>query len=707
MLLAKFGLAALQLLDLARYVMDYIRVIFFDLGDTLGSAIFERGTLSAFSPFNFAIPVLSELRGKGLRLGVISNTGSESRKHLDEVLKSAGLLTFFDPTLLIFSSEVGKTKNSPDIFALAADRAGVKPKRTLFAGENPEERNYARTAGMEVCPHPLLVAAKLAGDALRYVRVDPIASPPEAWLKALRAKNGSVPASEVLILPLHRLLTPPGSLFAVARQHALVSWDTVTLGEVKTLGPENPSEETDLYLIESPLPPEADPRQQRVLDVVGESLVVAVPGEDVIETFHSVSERQGEKERLMAKPTLLDSPIPQDLRTAFFAVSTTAAESTVTAEQLLAWNNLSSEWMVRRVRRYSGQMALQDGQPLLIKSRNTAHAGNLRAVEALESEFASMGGNRLRVRRHAFTHQRRTLFNVIAELPGESEELVLVSAHLDTTASSSPPYHPESDPAPGADDDASGMAAVLSIAESILTLTAVTPARRTAQFVLFNDEENGLVGSQAYARFMRDSGATITGVFQMDMIGYSSQEPKDWEVHVGVENSPLVENSSLALGEAIAAASERVAPSLPAPQLYDSSTGDPAAGRSDHGPFNALGYAACVVSEDFFGGPPRHFKRPRGKSALSQKYRPNRRSSLRRAYRSVCRCSRVGMDLRSDSSAAEPCAHASETSSRFRRQVPERHVQQFTQLNSRKESLYGNYEKENAFESRISSSRHG
>lgn len=118
-------------------------------------------------------------------------------------------------------------------------------------------------------------------------------------------------------------------------------------------------------------------------------------------------------------------------------------------------------------------------------------------------------------------------------------------------------------------------------------------------------QQEGQGGLQARAVVTTERHrATITGVFQMDMIGYSSQDPKDWEVHVGVENSPGVEKSSRALGEAIAAASERVAPSLPAPQLYDSSTGDPAAGRSDHGPFNALGYAACVVSEDFFGGPP-------------------------------------------------------------------------------------------------------
>src|SRR5947199_5019156 len=93
--------------------------------------------------------------------------------------------------------------------------------------------------------------------------------------------------------------------------------------------------------------------------------------------------------------------------------------------------------------------------------------------------------------------------------------LVLVTAHVDSTAANSPPYDETADKAPGADDDASGIAAVLTVAEVIAGLTGSTPPRRTIRFVLFNAEEEGLVGSRAYARLQRARQASVACVFQM------------------------------------------------------------------------------------------------------------------------------------------------------------------------------------------------
>lgn len=78
---------------------------------------------------------------------------------------------------------------------------------------------------------------------------------------------------------------------------------------------------------------------------------------------------------------------------------------------------------------------------------------------------------------------------------------MLVTAHLDSTAARAPGYRAATDPAPGADDDASGVAAVLTAAPAILSLAgSVGGPRREIRFVLFNAEEHGLVGSRAYAR---------------------------------------------------------------------------------------------------------------------------------------------------------------------------------------------------------------
>jgi len=77
--------------------------------------------------------------------------------------------------------------------------------------------------------------------------------------------------------------------------------------------------------------------------------------------------------------------------------------------------------------------------------------------------------------------------NVVADLPGGSlaEEVVLIGGHFDSW-----------DPAQGADDDGSGVAAVLEAAR-ILKSLAVTP-RRTIRFAFFSGEEQACLGSRAY-----------------------------------------------------------------------------------------------------------------------------------------------------------------------------------------------------------------
>jgi bacterial leucyl aminopeptidase len=214
------------------------------------------------------------------------------------------------------------------------------------------------------------------------------------------------------------------------------------------------------------------------------------------------------------------------------------------------------------------------------------------------------------VRRRRFGHEGRSLDNVEAEFRGsEPGGIVLVTAHLDSTAAfSDGPYRPEAGPAPGADDDGSGVAAVLVIAAAIAKIRQVKPLKRTLRFVLFNAEEHGLVGSKAYARTQAARRAAIGAVFQMDMIGYRGTReapPRPVEVHTGYPPSADVEARSRAIADLLARLAVEVSPNLKPVQTYPDPErlGDPAAGRSDHASFQERGYAACVVSEDFFPGP--------------------------------------------------------------------------------------------------------
>jgi len=77
--------------------------------------------------------------------------------------------------------------------------------------------------------------------------------------------------------------------------------------------------------------------------------------------------------------------------------------------------------------------------------------------------------------------------NVVADLPGRRlpDEVVLVGAHFDSW-----------DFAQGADDDGSGVAAVLEAARALKSLGVA--ARRTIRFAFFSGEEEACLGSRAY-----------------------------------------------------------------------------------------------------------------------------------------------------------------------------------------------------------------
>ncbi|MEA2904340.1 MAG: hypothetical protein QOI12_1727 [Alphaproteobacteria bacterium] len=146
--------------------MAGIEVIFFDIGQTLAAAhLNAAGRLDSLEPLPGVLDVLGRLRDAGYRLGIISNTGEETSEIMRHALTNAGLYPFFasESRLLIYSSEVHMTKNSPDIFRLACKRAGrdLQPQRCLFVGEDESERKFASKAGLQVAATPSDAAQEL------------------------------------------------------------------------------------------------------------------------------------------------------------------------------------------------------------------------------------------------------------------------------------------------------------------------------------------------------------------------------------------------------------------------------------------------------------------------------------------------------------------------------------------------------------------
>ncbi|HEY6008491.1 MAG TPA: M28 family peptidase [Geobacteraceae bacterium] len=150
-----------------------------------------------------------------------------------------------------------------------------------------------------------------------------------------------------------------------------------------------------------------------------------------------------------------------------------------------------------------------------IGERNVGRYGALRAAAGyLERELAGTG---LAVTDQAYETDGKMVRNLEAELfgRGTSGEIVVVGAHYDTVYGS-----------PGANDNASGAAALLEIAR----LMAGSPLPRTVRFVLFVNEEppffkTDQMGSRLYARRARQRGERIVAMLSLETIGCYSDRP--------------------------------------------------------------------------------------------------------------------------------------------------------------------------------------
>ena len=85
--------------------------------------------------FPDVIPVLEELRSRGIRLGVVTNS-SQPMSLRDRELREHGLLPYF-PDCRLAAADVGYLKPHPRIFHCALERIGVAPAEAVFIGDNP------------------------------------------------------------------------------------------------------------------------------------------------------------------------------------------------------------------------------------------------------------------------------------------------------------------------------------------------------------------------------------------------------------------------------------------------------------------------------------------------------------------------------------------------------------------------------------------
>ena len=138
--------------------------------------------------------------------------------------------------------------------------------------------------------------------------------------------------------------------------------------------------------------------------------------------------------------------------------------------------------------------------------RYTGTSSCVAAAEYIYNQFESMG---LNVQYLPWTYGSYSSNNVEATLEGvdtSSDDIYIICAHYDTVAVS-----------PGADDDGSGTAAVLTAAY----VMSQYQFNYTIKFVAFSWEEQGLLGSEVYAAQAAAQGWDIIGVLNADMISYA------------------------------------------------------------------------------------------------------------------------------------------------------------------------------------------
>lgn len=136
------------------------------------------------------------------------------------------------------------------------------------------------------------------------------------------------------------------------------------------------------------------------------------------------------------------------------------------------------------------------------------------AADYVEAELAKAGA---RVERQPYEVLGVTCSNLEVEFRGgaRADEIVIVGAHYDSV--------PES---PAANDNASGVAAILCLSRKLSLATS----DRTIRFVAFVNEEapyghTELMGSRVYARRCRERGEKIAAMLSLETIGYYSDAP--------------------------------------------------------------------------------------------------------------------------------------------------------------------------------------
>ncbi len=235
-------------------------------------------------------------------------------------------------------------------------------------------------------------------------------------------------------------------------------------------------------------------------------------------------------------------------------------------------NQVNQDTLMKFVKQLSGVEAVTiAGQPYTIVSRHKNNASNNMAGNYIQEVLQGYG---MTTTQQSFSTTGKNIIGVKTGTQFPNQKYI-ICAHFDDM--------PSGTTAPGADDNASGTAAVMEAAR----IMSQYNFPYTIVFALWDEEEQGLVGSAYYANQASLAGDSILGVINMDMIAYDANNDNVANLHVraaaanslDLYNKMVELNTSLAIG---------IVPNRP---------GTPTT-ASDHASFWSKGYSAILLIED-------------------------------------------------------------------------------------------------------------
>jgi len=234
----------------------------------------------------------------------------------------------------------------------------------------------------------------------------------------------------------------------------------------------------------------------------------------------------------------------------FFAFSNRAqAEAFVGADRsrqamtksLLASYTLDNQDTVNHWMPQVQEQRLYDTINHLSSYRNRYYASSFgkTSAEWIRTHWQSLATGRSDITTELFTACANcsTQPSVILTITGWDlpNEVVVLGAHLDSINANN--RTDLNQLAPGADDDASGIA---TLTETLrIALSEGWRPRRTVKFMGYAAEEVGLRGSNAIAQSFRSSGVNVVGVLQLDMTNYKSGAVPDMNLIADYSNADL------------------------------------------------------------------------------------------------------------------------------------------------------------------------